>query len=345
MLHNSRFGESRMTTGQTTPPSRAPIDNIRSAAVTPMAVRAALQLGLFTPLASGPMTASELADALSVKPRRLEALLYQLVLSEFLTVSDGRFANTDMAAYYLVEGAPNYTGGIHGVWTENFNALMQTAESIRTDSAQNTIDFSGMSHEELGGFMRGMHGPSVAVGRSLSKQSQFVEARSLVDVGGGSGGLAIALCEEHPQLHATVLDLPSVIPFAAEMVEEAGLADRIKVESVDIVNESLTGEFDVATARALFQVLSAEQCGKAAQNIGAGLTRGGTLFVIGIASDDSRLSPADAVGFNLIFTGMFDDGQTYTESEYRHWLANAGYADISREPYLMGNSLITARKT
>ena len=91
-----------MTTEQAKIPSRALIDNIRTAAVTPMAVRAALQLGLFTPLASGPMTAGDMADALGVKPRRLEALLYQLVLSEFLTVSDGRFANTDMAAYYLV---------------------------------------------------------------------------------------------------------------------------------------------------------------------------------------------------------------------------------------------------
>ena len=333
-----------MITEQATIPSRAPIDNIRAATYTPMAVRAALQLGMFTPLARGLMTAGELADALGVKPRRLEALLYQLVLSEFLTVSDGRFANTDMAEYYLVEGAPNYIGGIHGLWTEQFNALMQTAESIRTDTAQNRIDFSGMSREELGGLMRGMHGPSVAVGRSLSKQSQFAEARNLIDVGGGSGGLAIALCEEHPQLHATVLDLPSVVPFASEMVEEAGLSDRITVISVDVVNDPLEGEFDIAIARSLFQVLSAEQCCRAAQNIGAGLILGGTLFVIGIVTDDARLSPTSAVGFNLIFMGMFDDGQAYTDSEYSRWLTNAGFADISREPYLMGNSLITARK-
>ncbi len=93
-----------MTSGQTPPPSRAPIDNIRSAIVAPMAVRAAVQLGLFTPLAQGPMTAEELADALGLKPRRLGFLLYQLVLSEFLTISDGRFANTDMAQEPYVMG-------------------------------------------------------------------------------------------------------------------------------------------------------------------------------------------------------------------------------------------------
>lgn len=334
-----------MTTEQVTPPSRAPIDNVRFATFTPMAVRAALQLGLFTPLARGPMTAEELAVALGVKPRRLKVLLYQLVVSEFLNFSDGRFSNTEMAAYYLVEGTPNYAGGIHGLWTEQFNAMMHTADSIRTDTAQTRMDFSGMSQEELGGFLRGLHGMAVAAGRSLSKLPQIAEARNLIDVGGGTGGLAIALCEEHPRLHATVVDLPSVVPIAAEVVEEAGLADRISVTTADILNNPLEGEFDIATARALFQVLSADQSSKAAQNISAGLVSGGTLFVLGIVIDDSHLSPIPSVGMNLIYLNMFDDGQAYTESEYRNWLTDAGFNDISREPHLMGYSLISARKT
>ena len=60
------------------------------------------------------MTANELADALGVKPRRLALLLYQLVLSDYLNMSDGRFSNTDMTEYYLVNGIPNYIGAIHG---------------------------------------------------------------------------------------------------------------------------------------------------------------------------------------------------------------------------------------
>jgi len=333
-----------MATEQTTPPSRAPIDHIREAAFTPMAVRAALQLDVFTPLAQGPMTAVELAEALGVQPRRLESLLYQLVVSEFLKFHDGRFANSDMSAYYLVKGTPNYLGGIHGVWTEQFNALMRTADSIRTDTAQAKIDFAGMSPEELGGFLRGLHGMSVAAGRSLAQQPAFAQARSLIDVGGGSGGLSIALCQAHPQLQATIIDLPSVVPIAAEMVAEAGLADRITVDTADVLDLPLEGDFDVATARALFQVLSADQCQKMARHIGAGVAPGGTLFVIGFITDDARTSPAFSVGMNVMFASMFEDGQVYTESEYRSWLGDAGFADITREPHMMGNSLMRARK-
>jgi hypothetical protein len=329
---------------QVMPPSRIPIDSIRDALFTPMAVRAALQLEVFTSLARGPKTSIELAEALGVKPRRLEALLYQLVLSKFLELQDSRFANTATSAYYLVKGAPNYMGGIHWVWTEIFNGLAHTAESIRTDTAKAKRDFARMSQDELGGFLRGLHGGTVAAGRNLAKQPYFAQARTLIDVGGGSGGLAIGLCTEHLQLHATVVDLPSVVPIARRMVAEAGLSERITVKTIDVVDQPLEGSFDTAAARALFQVLSSEQCEKAARNIGACISSGGTMFVIGFVTDDSRVSPASAVGQNLTFVSTYDDGQAYTESEYHEWLTRAGFDDIRRAPYLAGNSLITARK-
>ena len=56
-----------MITEQVTPPSRQPIDNVRLATFTPMAVRAALQLGLFTPLAQGPMSPEELYQRSLIK--------------------------------------------------------------------------------------------------------------------------------------------------------------------------------------------------------------------------------------------------------------------------------------
>ena len=334
-----------MTKKNAPPPSRAPIDNVRLATYTPMAVRAALQLGLFTPLATRPMTAGELAGVLGVKLRRLESLLYQLVVSEFLHVNNRRFSNSDMAEHYLVEGTPNYIGSIHAVWTEQFNAMMHTADSIRSDAAQTKMDFSAMSQEELEGFLRGLHGSAVAAGRSLSKLPKIAEARKLIDVGGGSGGLAIALCEEHPLLHATIVDLHSVVPIASQLVAEAGLADRINVTTADILNNPLDGKFDIATARSLFQVLSVDQSRRAAQNISAALINGGTLFILGMITDDSHLSPKSSVGMNLVFMNMFDNGQAYTETEYREWLTDAGFFDVSREPHLMGYDLITAEKS
>jgi hypothetical protein len=328
----------------TTLPSRDPIDRIRPDVIKAMAVRAALQLGVFTPLAGGPMTGGELAKALGVKPRRLELLLYQLVAADFLELRDGRFANTPMADHYLVQGSKEYYGGVHGVWTEQFTALLKTADSIRADKPEAKIDFSGMTQEELGGFLRGIHGMAIAAGRTVAEHSRFADAQRVADIGGGSGGVAIGLCETHPNLHATVIDFPSVVPIAQEMAAEAGLEDRVTTMTANVLEGPLPGGFDVATARAFFQVLSEDQCQTAAHNIAAALPSGGTLFVIGFVADDSRLSPEVAIGMNMVFLNNFDDGEAYTASQYETWLGEAGFTDIVQKPFLAGNSLITARK-
>lgn len=329
---------------QSVVPTREQIDQVMPSVINVMAIRAALQLGLFTPLADGPKTAGELAEAIGVNTHRLEMLLYQLVATDFLEIDGDRFANTPMAAHYLIQGRDGYFGGIHEFWTEMFTALMGTADSIRADAPLAKIDFSGMTQDELGAFLRGIHGMAMLAGRNIAKNPLFAEATDVVDVGGGSGGVAIGLCEEHPHLHATVIDLPSVVPIAEEMAGEAGLGDRVTGLVADVVEKPLPGDFDVATARALFQVLSVEQCQQVAHNIAAALPPGGTLFIVGLVTDDSRLSPELAVGMNTVFLNMFDNGQSYTSSQYQSWLTDAGFIDIVQTPFLGGNRLITAKK-
>ena len=325
-------------------PSRAPIDRLRHAPVTPMAVRAALGLGVFTALNQGAMTAVELADALGVKPRRLEFLLSQLVVSDFLQLHEGRFSNTDVTAHYLVEGAPDFIGAVWKGWSNYWRTQLVTEQSIRTDTPQSKIDFEGMSTEELSGFLKGLHANAVTAGHALAKHAVFGRAKSVVDIGGGSGGVAIGLCQEHPGLSVTVTELPAVVPIAKEMIGEAGLADRISVQVGDPTRTPLTGSFDVATARAFFQVLAADDCAIAARNIASAIRAGGELFVIGYVLDDSGLSPEICVGQNLMFLNSFDNGEAYREARYRHWLTDAGFVDIERRPDTQGRSLITARK-
>lgn len=72
---------------------------------------------------------------------------------------------------------------------------------------------------------------------------------------------------------------------------------------------------------------------------------GGKVFIIGQILDDSRISPAEAVGFNLAFITTYDAGESYTESEHRAWLTDAGFVEIERPGFLLdGSGLITARK-
>jgi len=160
--------------------------------------------------------------------------------------------------------------------------------------------------------------------------------------------MAVTLTQTYPQLQATVVDLPTVTPITAKLVAEAGATDRVTVQAADVIRSPVPGTYEVAIVRELLQVLSADDAQQVLQHIGAALTPGGRLFIIGQILDDTHTTPLEAVGFNLIFLNTFDAGESYTESEHRAWLQAAGFVDVVREPFLLrdgfGSGLMIAHK-
>src|SRR5438270_3506314 len=96
------------------------------------AMLAGMQLDLFSALKDEPHTSEQLAETLKVDVIKLRQLLYALVLAGLLTVEDGRFANGQEAAEYLVQGQPAYMGNSHALWSAQCHWMRTTAESIRT---------------------------------------------------------------------------------------------------------------------------------------------------------------------------------------------------------------------
>jgi hypothetical protein len=145
-------------------------------------------------------------------------------------------------------------------------------------------------------------------------------------------------------LRATVVDLPSVTPVTQHFIAQEGMTERVAVVSGDVVQGPLNGTYDVAVLRALIQVLSAAEAQHVFQNVIKVLEPGSPIYVLGNVLDDTRISPPESVGFNLVFLNIYDEGQAYTEHEYRTWLTAAGFIGMERV-YLTGAvSLITAHK-
>jgi SAM-dependent methyltransferase len=325
------------------PPPLETIPRLYDAVYPSLAMLAGIQLDLFTSLQDRPLTVEQLADVLGVGTVKLRPLLYALVVNGLLTVDDGLFANTPEADHYLVRGKPDYVGAGHELTLDLWSATFKTAETIRSGVAQAKHDYRTMSRAELMSMMRSLHGGGIESARELMAHDDFSAYQSLVDIGGGSGGLAIALTQAFPQLKATVIDLPSVTPITRQFVTEAEASDRVAVVAADAVRDPLTGSFDVAVAAYFTQVLGAEEVLAVFRNIATILVPGGTLHVMAGVLDNSRLSPIPTVNANLFFLNIYDGGQAYTEQEYHSWLDEAGYVDFKRVA-LGYSSILTVRK-
>ncbi len=308
-----------------------------------MAMLAGRQLELFTPLGGGPMSASALAESLGVRPDKLSPLLHALVVAGLLTLEEGLFANTPEAAEFLVKGGPSYQGNGE-LMSDLWSATLQTAETIRTGKPQAKHDFEAMTADALRAFLRGMHGGALVKGNELAGLLNMSRSKHLADVGGGTGGLAIGACQACAQLQATVLDLPGTAAITREYIAEAGMTERVGVSHAD-VTRSVPGRFDIAVLRNVIQVLSAEQARRVIRNVGEALESGGTIAILGIMVDDSRLTPPRAAAFNLVFLNVYDDGCCYTESEHREWLDQAGFTDFVKQTLPDGAQIITAQKS
>ena len=321
------------------------VNKLRSAADAAFAMLAAMQLDVFTPLKTGPMTAEQIADAIGVGPARLSLLLYVLVVAGLLNEQDGKFSNTPEANKFLVQGSPSYIGNRHAAMAARWSAYFKTAESIRRGAPQAKLDFSNSSPAELETFLRNINSSTVPTTRALLDRFDFSSVKTLADVGSGGGGVAITITKACPHITATAIDLPQVAPIAQKIVEEERAAQRVKVVAADLLSEPLAGSYDVAVLRAFLQVLSAQDARMALKHVSAAVIPGGKIYIIGQILDDSRRAPLVAVGFNLAFLNTFDAGESYTEKQHREWLTDAGFVDIERAKFLLVDSgLMTARK-
>ena len=312
------------------------IDRLNHALYPSLAMLAGMQLDVFSPLADGPMTTADLAARLGVGAAKLEPLLYALVIAELLDQRDGgRFANSPEADRFFVKGRPEYRGSAHELFSNIWPAALQTAETIRTGAPQSKVDFADMDDDLLGAFFRGFHSGTLATARNLmASELDLSSCRRFLDVGGGTGGIAIGLCEALPELTATVLELPRIANVVTrEFVSAAGLADRIAVVEGDAVRETPAGEYDLVVMKALLQVIGPTEAQSVVANVAKALTLGGRLVIIGRVLNDDRLSPTPTALFNLVFLNLYDAGLAHTESEHRQWLAAAELTDVQMLPW------------
>ena len=273
------------------PPQPEIITRLFDAVYPSFAMLAGMELDLFTPLKNGPMTLEQLAGAIGVQAIKLRPLLYALVVGGLLTVEDDLFANTVEADHFLVRGKPTYLGGLHELTSSNWSRMIKTAGTIRAGKPIETHDYHSMSQREQVGLFRGLYPGTLADAERVMDQHDFSTCSTLLDVGGGSGGLAITIAQANPDLKATVIDLPFVTPITRQFVEEAGAADRVEIITGNAVHDPLPGSYDVIVARHVVQVLSGDDSCILLDNLAAALSPGGVIFLVGWTIFYHRATP------------------------------------------------------
>ncbi|MDA2811421.1 methyltransferase [Nocardiopsis sp. RSe5-2] len=196
-------------------------------------------------------------------------------------------------------------------------------------------------HAELATlFNRAMGTMSRRVNSEVLEYYDFSRARSLVDVGGGQGHLAVLIAQRYPRLRATVYDLPRVVPEAEEVVRRGGVADRVHCVGGDFLESVPEGGDHYVISWTLHDWDDGDAARMLA-NVRRGIADGGTLLVI------DEVPP---VG-NAPHFGKFEDivmltllrGRIRDEEALRKLFAGAGFEIAEVRTTASPTSVIVAR--
>ncbi|MEI6000002.1 methyltransferase [Paraburkholderia bengalensis] len=307
----------------------------------------AVELGVFSCLATGPRDAAALTEALGLHPRSALDFLDALVALNLLEREDGKYRNTPDAELFLDVAKPGYVGGL----LEMANARLypfwgHLTEALRTGLPQNEAKgggnpFDAMYRDEhkLRGFLRAMSGVSLGTAKAIAQRFPWRNYSTFIDIGAAQGALPVQVALAHPHLRGGGFDLPVVGPVFEEYVASHNLQDRLHFYPGDFFKE----ECPSADVLVMGHILHDWDLGQKLELLAkcyASLPPGGCLIVYDSVIDDDRRRNAFGLLMSLNMLIETPGGFDYTGAQCREWMQEVGFKQIRVEPLTGPDSMV-----
>ncbi len=299
----------------------------------------AYELGLCTALADEERTSAHVASALGTDARATDRLMNALVAMGMLDKRGDRFANGAFAARHLVRGKPGFMAGLmHSVHL--WSSWSTLTKAVREGHAVTSRETGARGEHWREAFIAAMHWRGAQQAPGVVATIDLRSVTRLLDVGGGSGVYAMEFARARSGLHATVFDLPDIVPLTRRYIEDAGCADRVTIVSGDLTRDELGRGFDLVFLSAIMHSFPPDENRRLIQKAARALNPGGRVVVQDFLMNEDRTGPLSSALFALNMLVATDAGDTYTESEIREWMRAAGLDAIERRDTPYGASLM-----
>lgn len=311
----------------------------------------AVELGLFTVLADGPLDAEAIRERLGLHRRSLFDFLDALVALGMLEKSAGRYANTPATSTFLDRRKPTYVGGILEMANARlFRFWADLTEGLRTGEPQNEAKSGGdlfdaiyNDSESLGKFVAAMTGLSLGAGTALAGKFPWHDYGNFVDIGCAEGGVPVAIAKANPHLRGLGFDLPAVRPHFEAFVRKNDVADRLTFEGGDFFADAFP-KADVVVMGHILHDWGLEQKRQLIASAYDALPAGGALVVFEPVIDDERRSNALGLLASLNMLIETRGGFDYTFADCMGWMKDAGFRQTRAEHLVGPDSMVIGIK-
>jgi O-methyltransferase domain/Dimerisation domain len=303
------------------------------------ALLSAVELGIFTALAEGPLGLEQLSKRLGIHERGALDFFDALVALGMLERNEnGSYANTPETDLYLDRRKPTYIGGE----LEHFNSYVYPHWGLLTPALQTgdpqsgaraTGDYPALyaNQAALETLVKGMTGGTLSAAKALAAKFHWQDYKTLVDVGTAQGCLPVQIAHAHPHIIGGGFDLPPVKPLFENYVQEHGLSRRLRFYPGNFFQDPLPAADVIILGRVLHNWdLAAKQM--LLKKTYDALPTGGALIVYERLIDDERRVNAPALLASLNMLIMTAGGFDFTSADCVAWMRETGFRDMRVEP-------------
>ena len=312
---------------------------------------AAVELNLFTEIGRGNASTESLAQLTGCSARGLRILMNALAKMGFLGKDGEHYSISPVSAKFLSTGSPSYLGEyvrvhqgevVRGSW-------FQIAQTVRSGKPPAFITSESME-QFFAQLVDPLHTLSAAAAEVAARTIYGHPSRrklKVLDVAAGSGVWSLALARHDAQTRVTVADSAEVIEKVTKrFAARDGVAEQYEYLAGDLREIDFgESEYDVAILGHICHGLGVEDNQNLFRRVHRSLKDDGRLLIAEIIPDDERREALFPLLFAVNMLAMTTDGDTFTMSEYRQWLRDAGFKEVMTVEAPAPSPLILARKS
>ncbi len=306
------------------------------------ALRAAIELDVFTAIADGAATAVALAGKCKASERGMRILCDYLTVQGFLQKTGSEYSLPPDSALFLSRRSPAFVGSMiffltHAVQLDRFRDFTSSVRNGGTTDAAEIETDQPMWVE----FARSMAPMTFLPAQEIADLlgAGKGEPWKVLDVAAGHGIFGIAIAQKNPGARIVALDWPHVLEVARENAARMGVAGRHSTIEGDALAVDWGDGYDVVLLTNFLHHFDRPVCERIVRKAQAALKPGGRVAILEFVPNADRVSPPPAAVFPLVMLANTPAGDAYTLTELTGMAAAAGLGGVTA--HLLSNQAQT----
>jgi SAM-dependent methyltransferase len=298
------------------------------------ALRAAIELNLFTGIGDGHGDVASLARRCSASERGIRILCDYLTVIGFLVKEKGHYRHSLTSAAFLDPRSPACVASVaqflgNSTMTE---PCVHLAEIIR--SGHTTLPGEGSVEPEnpvwvqFAQSMAPMMAPMTAPLGCIVLEGLGGPVRVL-DIAAGHGLFGIEIAKQNPKAQIVALDWAPVLEVAKTNAQKAGVADRYSTLAGSAFEADFQGPYDIVLLTNFLHHFDRATCVQLLQKVHAALKPGGRAAALEFVPSEDRISPPFPAMFSMVMLTTTRAGDAYTLRELEAMYSEAGFQRIT----------------